>query len=646
MTMLEQIALHESANPAVVSTIESLDDLGNPTQDSSRRNDVDALSCVGKLVSGERVVIASDNAILMLLFQLLPDTCQQVVVERADLAAATLTAFASLEGKLTSKTENTDGRSTSLVIDIGDMDRHRSQIEAELRSGNISQIWIHNTNYSFVRTWMASAGDDLFEHMPFSRGFSGANLTAEQCERLADSLDACSKESRWIPSTLNAKARLATQLNVGAMKWVAQTIGDSREEHESLLCGLSKRVGGLMDQIWADMNTALPHVSLEPAPVQTQWTNRWKKDLIAASEAARVFLDGHPREDLLISMMSEQRLQVLHRVSRVADSASKKIPKEMIMEAAHLVCSMFHLREQMWWMRDWHADDNLTWDIMVNKQCAPGTLGPKPVKPLNEYLELYWFKGARSAARKAPAGPLSADHEFSEKTDHPLALLESLNHTTRRAQAAELCSLMLHRLGAQHPNETIRWLDVGCGNGRIANAARIPEWLEDRVEIIGLDFGEGMIDYANKTAAKHRRYVVANALTPPEELMGMRFHMVSAFEFLEHLVDPVALLKNYATLKPDIMIAGSPLNEKQPTAPAREHTWSFRREGYEAVFQAAGMQVQYSSEVRIGSYLKGHDWLTVVGAFGDGIERDLSGEARKVITHQISNKQKTAIQMR
>ncbi len=631
MTMLEQIALKESANPSVINAIESLDHLGNPTQKPNRPNDCNALSCVGSLISGERVVIASDNAILMLLFQLLPNTCQQVVIQRADLAAASLTAFASLEGKLTSKTDNTDGRSTSLVIDAVDMDRHKAQIEAELRSGHISQVWIHSTNISFVRNWMASAGENLFEHMPYSRGFSGANLTAQQCVRLADSLDACAKESRWIPSSLNAKARQASKLNVIALKWLAQTIGESREKHESLLCGLSKRVGGLMDQIWADMNTALPHVSLEPAPRKVEWTNQWKKDLIAANTAIEGFLLNHPREDLLIAMMSDQRLQVLDRVKRISESATKKNPKEMLMEAAHLACDMFHLREQMWWMRDWHTDDNLTWEILVNKQCTPGSLGPKPVKPLKEYLDLYWFEGARNATQ-IQSSHAQTDEEANCQLDHRLDLLGSLNHSTRRAQAAELCSLMLHRLGAQYPNETIRWLDVGCGNGRIANAARIPEWLEDRVEIIGLDFGEGMVQQANRSAAKHRRYIVANALTPPEELMSMRFHMVSAFEFLEHLIDPVALLTEYAKLKPEIMIAGSPLNEKQPTAPARAHTWSFRREGYEAVFEAAGMQIQYSSEVRIGSYNKGHDWLTVVGAFGEGIKRDISGKARKIAT--------------
>lgn len=635
MSMLEKINLLEVADPKVIRAIESLDTMGNPTQLPNRKNDLDVLACLGDFLTPDRIALATDNAILMLLFQCLPDSCQEVSCVRSDFATASLTAFASLSERLTNTPENTHQRASALLIDVTDLHRYADRIESELRSGRVTQVWLLNSLYSYARIWMETAGEGVFEHMPYSRGLSIANLTPTQCLLLADALGSIVAESRWIPSTLNSKATNAARLDVSAMKWLAETIGSQRDGHESLLCGLSKRIGHLMEQIWTDLAVALPQVDLSPSPTLPKWTSRWKTDLCSSAQMVTDFLDDHPRNDLFIAMMSKQRVQVLNRARKVCDSSTKLIPKDMLIEAARLACDLYHLREQIWWMRDWDAPHNLTWDILVNRQCTPGSLGPKPVKPLQEYLDLYWFKGARNAAQTRKPEKQHREDVFSQNLrldqhlDHRLPMLDSLNHTARRAQAAELCSLMLHRLGAQFPNETIRWLDVGCGNGKIANAARIPDWLQDRIEIIGLDFGEGMIQHANKTAAKHRRYVVANALTPPEELMGMRFHLVSAFEFLEHLIDPVALLKDYATLNPEIMVAGSPLNEQQPTAPAREHTWSFAREGYEALFKAAGMQIQYSSEVRIGSYHGGHDWLTVAGGFGDGIKRDLPADVRK-----------------
>ncbi|MGV6814742.1 MAG: class I SAM-dependent methyltransferase [Phycisphaerales bacterium] len=631
MSMLEKINLLEVADPKVVHAIESLDTMGNPTQLPNRKNDLDVLACLGDFLTPERIVFATDNAILMLLFQRLPGSSQEVAFIRSDFATASLTAFASLADTLITRPENTHQRSSALVIDIWDIHRHANRIESELRSGQVTQVWVLNSLCSYARTWMETVGEGIFEHMPYSRGLSIANLTPAQCTTLANTFSACAQESRWIPSTLNTQANKAARLNVAAMKWLTETIGSERNEHESLLCGLSNRINTLMEQIWTDLGIALPHVDLSPPPAHPKWTRSWKKDIASAARMVEGFLSDHPRNDLFIAMMSNQREQVIRRAHRVIEASSNILPKDLLIEAAHLACGLYHIREQIWWMRDWDASKNLTWDILVNRQCVPGTLGPKPVKPLQEYLDLYWFKGARNAAQNRTPENVQLQTDFSQnqQLDHRLPLLDSLNHTTRRTQAAELCSLMLHRLGAQFPNETIRWLDVGCGNGKIANAARIPDWLQDRIEIIGLDFGEGMIQHANRTAAKHRRYMVANALTPPEELMGMRFHLVSAFEFLEHLIDPVALLKDYATLRPEIMVAGSPLNEQQPTSPAREHTWSFAREGYEAMFKAAGMQIQYSSEVRIGSYHGGHDWLTVAGGFGDGIKRDLPADVRK-----------------
>ena len=619
MSKLEHIDLRATPDPSVIAAIKAMDTLGHPSQNTARRHDLDLLASSGKLIGCNRVRVATGNALSLLLLQHLPSSAQLIEFDRQDMGNSSRAVLSELAPKIRPAQENTDHIETALIVDILDLADHAEAIKNELRSGAVRELWVHSTLLSFARVWLDHAGKDSFEQFPHSHGFAVGVLDRPQCVALADSLDACAHESNWYPSRINKEFFDSAKLKPRALKKIFRVVGEARADDEFILCGLSKRLGDLLDQIHEALTVALPHVELGPAPRPINWKNKWKADAAEAANRVAHYFGEHPKRDLLVVMMSDNCRRATDLAEQAAGSKTGLNIGSSLQAFTKLLAQLFQIREQIWWMRDWDAANNQTWSIITNGRCPVGTLGPKPVKPLQEYLNLYWFQGARNADRKS-----SSDETTSLQPDiiplrRRVNTLGSINHTARKIQASELCSLLLSRLGAQFPEETIRWLDVGCGNGNIANSVYIPEWLEDRIEIIGLDFGEGMIENANQRAAKNRRYIVANALTPPDEIMGMRFHMVSTFEFLEHLIDPVELLKNYATLKPEIMVGGSPLGEKQPWLPSREHTWSFQREGYEALYEAAGMKITYSSEVRIGSYLGGHDWVTVAGAFGQGI---------------------------
>lgn len=170
---------------------------------------------------------------------------------------------------------------------------------------------------------------------------------------------------------------------------------------------------------------------------------------------------------------------------------------------------------------------------------------------------------------------------------------------------------MLHRVD---PRERVTWLDVGCGLGSIANAPDLERFTKGAFDVIGVDVSQGNVDTAQRRAPRGRHFVRANADELPAEIRERTFHIVSAFEFLEHLEDPVSLIREYGKQCSDFFLAGSPLAEGRSSKPHKSHLWSFTRQGYEALFRKAGFEITMSAELRIGSYIGGFDWLFVAGA--------------------------------
>ncbi|MHB8648320.1 MAG: class I SAM-dependent methyltransferase [Thermomicrobiales bacterium] len=101
------------------------------------------------------------------------------------------------------------------------------------------------------------------------------------------------------------------------------------------------------------------------------------------------------------------------------------------------------------------------------------------------------------------------------------------------------------------PEDTRRWLDLGCGDGVIT--AAIAAFAD---EVVGVDISDRNIAVANALRARPNvRYVRAAVEEPERYADGRPFDAVSAFEVLEHVYDPAAFLHDaVAQLRPGGML--------------------------------------------------------------------------------------------
>ncbi len=167
-------------------------------------------------------------------------------------------------------------------------------------------------------------------------------------------------------------------------------------------------------------------------------------------------------------------------------------------------------------------------------------------------------------------------------------------------------------------DETVRWMDIGCGIGNFANKVNPGRFGTRQWDIVGCDLQEGKIHVANRQKTKGRRFFASDAFDMLEnyKTRGESFHLVSMFEFLEHLDDPLRFIRQLDTFSPKFVLVASPLEQKfgkpKDTKPDRVHFWSYSRKGWQQMFELAGFEVIYSAETRVGSYIGGLDWLTML----------------------------------
>jgi len=245
------------------------------------------------------------------------------------------------------------------------------------------------------------------------------------------------------------------------------------------------------------------------------------------------------------------------------------------------------------------------------ERAADCVIAPKSFKPFREYVFFYRFKDfhARQSSSRAPS------HVFDRSQ-----LEGSINHYVRYWQLLGLIEMLFAIIRRERPEETIRWLDLGCARGIVANAVRLEEILPDgNWEIIGVDWNEAAVEIANKRAGPRRTFLVGDVKEAIARVGSKTFNIISGFEFAEHLEDPVKTLRDYVPICSDFFIAGSPLAELQGWMPAAEHVWTFDRKGYQEIFRAAGLTPTLANESYVGSFVKGHDWVTVIS----GVNRTL-----------------------
>jgi 2-polyprenyl-3-methyl-5-hydroxy-6-metoxy-1,4-benzoquinol methylase len=257
----------------------------------------------------------------------------------------------------------------------------------------------------------------------------------------------------------------------------------------------------------------------------------------------------------------------------------------------------------------WDTKSNKTWTKMVLKeQSSLLSPTPFPVKTEGEYNQFYKLQ------KGATAGGVRAQPSDSVETDlYRQLVLNPTDHAFRLATSICHIRMLLSMLKERHPNEEIRWLDVGCGIGYIANKVGFGG------EFVGIDVAESLIAYANRTRFSDKYTYLAGGFDEARSVInGKKFHLITATEVIEHILDPLDFVSQMKKHTCDAIYASSPLNESVPHQPSREHLWSFSLESYEELFRLCNMRVTFSGSMYVGKFIgEGHNWLSVVATKGD-----------------------------
>jgi SAM-dependent methyltransferase len=272
------------------------------------------------------------------------------------------------------------------------------------------------------------------------------------------------------------------------------------------------------------------------------------------------------------------------------------------------------VRTRMESLANWQQQGNETVAAIQNGEIDANAIKPLVRREARAYDEFYSGQsektGPRAAARERTGGEI--DYV-------PIGLGANVNNAFRLTHVVSLAEAILGMIAVlQDRPQPVRWIDVGCGTGRIANAVNPRRFGVKTWEIVGCDFQDGKIAVANSRRTKNRNFFCSDAFEMLDNYRKKNesFDLVSMFEFLEHLDDPLRLIRRLDTFKPKFVLAASPLGQKMGSprdiTSQQAHLWSFTRRGWEQMFQLAGFEVVYSSEVRVGTYIGGLNWLSVV----------------------------------
>jgi hypothetical protein len=247
--------------------------------------------------------------------------------------------------------------------------------------------------------------------------------------------------------------------------------------------------------------------------------------------------------------------------------------------------------------------DNETFALALSR-AGDCRIAPKPFKPFRDYDFFYRFQEFQLRHWSVQAPTFGFERSL---------LAGDLDHFVRQWQLLGLIEMLFTILRRERPDETIRWLDLGCGRGFIANSVRVEDCLPDgKWQIVGVDRNQSSVSIANKRAGPRRIFLVGDAREAVEQIGAERFNIISAFEFIEHLEDPVRTLKGYVPFCSDFFIAGSPLAEAQNWLPSASHVWTFNRRGFEELFSAVGLRPTFANEAYVGRFGTGMNWVTII----------------------------------
>lgn len=290
-------------------------------------------------------------------------------------------------------------------------------------------------------------------------------------------------------------------------------------------------------------------------------------------------------------------------------------------------------------LTNWDDRGNETIQAIRVGQVAAQDIKPFVRHPAPFYEAAYAAKNEKCRRFMAENMPRILRNNKNNKYQWVVPLIHagakgSTQHWVRKKQVISTMESILPLMQMVLPESAWVWIDVGCGAGRLVNAVNMGQGDLPRWRIIGCDLQADRIKKARLMAAKNREYhtLRIEQLVAEQSPFGVTSPgVVSMFEFIEHLEDPLKFLIGLRDIGVQGIVIGTPLAQKlhcpDDCEPDPIHLWGFNRQAVERFFALAGLDVVMSSETRVGSYLKGLDWLTVFGVLPQ-IKRSIQLKAK------------------
>ncbi|GEM_PF-2718363 len=270
----------------------------------------------------------------------------------------------------------------------------------------------------------------------------------------------------------------------------------------------------------------------------------------------------------------------------------------------------------------WDDHDNMTIDAIRSGKIPFDAIKPFVRHPWETYEKVYQDENEK--CRRFLAENMDRIRQNVEKNKDRTCLpfeyrpgKEAVQHWVRKNQAVGNVQWLMALLHSVLPEEARLWIDVGCGVGRIPNAVDISLGPLQQWRIIGCDLQADRIRRANLMATRNRKFFPMRVEDIIQQgVMGASSPgLVSMFEFIEHLEDPLRIIQSMAQLGCAALLIGTPLEQKwrgeEAGDPDPIHLWGFGRQAVETMMQYAGLALFFSNESRVGAYAQGLDWLSV-----------------------------------
>lgn len=272
------------------------------------------------------------------------------------------------------------------------------------------------------------------------------------------------------------------------------------------------------------------------------------------------------------------------------------------------------LTERLKHFHHWQSDNNETIQLIEQNIIHANEIKPHIRFSDADYEKFYDNQNANLGKRlnnlkKTPF------NRFKSNTN---LVFNHYDHSVRKSHALNVVETFMAILENSDIKINNKWLDVGCGTGQIANAVNPKRHTNKKWEIHGCDLQKNRIRVAKNNACKNRYFHEENVLDKLQNnnIKETEFDIISMFEFCEHFADPFSLLRKISENNFKIMIIATPLAQKlnsiNDSSPDPVHLWSFTTNAIIKMLDKMELKTIYHSEIGVGSYTKGLDWLTVV----------------------------------